>query len=77
MGGSLRVIHPIHSLHRKAKQAERNGDYQKWKVLDYCVDGGIAHLSQCQTFSYPLFSGLENIEFSQSKVDDAHFATYL
>ncbi len=57
--------------------SQRSGDYEKWKVLDFCMDWAILELSQCETFRYPLFSGLENVKFEKDSEDNAYFATYL
>ncbi len=56
---------------------QRNGDYEKWKVLDACLDMGIKLLSACEIFNYPVFSGLANVQFKEWRVKEAFFATYL
>ncbi len=42
-------------------KSQRNGEYFKWKWFDRCLEDAIEALSIREMFTYPLYSGLQNV----------------
>ncbi len=60
-------------------QSQRDGNYEKWKIFDFCLDSAIRILSKCESFDrdFPLFCGLRHVKFHESIVESGFFPTYL
>ena len=55
---------------------QRNGNYHKWKVFDYCLYFAIRFLSNNEYGSYKLYSGLSNTKLTSVNIKSGYFPTY-
>ena len=56
---------------------QRNGDYYKWRWLDYCLYNAIWKLSGAESGRYPVYSGLNGVKMDKKVVTDGFFVTYV
>eukprot|EP01084_Bolivina_argentea_P244069 408963_1 len=57
--------------------SQRNGDFMKWKWFDFCLYYGIQKLSEKETGSYKLYSGLSNVKLEKKEIKNGYFITYV
>eukprot|EP01083_Nonionella_stella_P200796 735028_1 len=58
-------------------KSQRKGDYKKWQAFDYCLYKAISMLSEKETGSYKVYTGLSNVKLSQKDIHLACFPTYV
>eukprot|EP01084_Bolivina_argentea_P075896 137539_1 len=57
--------------------SQRSGDYIKWKWLDLCLYWAIVKLSECESGSFSVFSGLNKVKLDEKEVNEGYFVTYV
>mgnify|MGYP005653782385 CR=1 FL=1 len=57
--------------------SQRKGDYAKWKWFDYCLYWGIYFLSDRESGSFSVFSGLGGVQMERKHIDEGYFATFV
>ena len=57
-------------------KSQRNGDYSKWKIFDYCLYSAIKKLNNKEFGKYKLYSGLGKVKLNKMAVESAFFPTY-
>ena len=61
-------------------KSQRNGNYMKWELLDITLYRAIKKLNERERFikgGVKLYSGLNNVQLSQKKIDICYFPTYI
>ena len=58
-------------------KSQRNGDFKKWKWFDFCLYWGISKLSEQETGSFPVYSGICGVKLKEKIVTGGHFVTYV
>ena len=56
---------------------QRGGDYNTWKWFDFCLYWAIFRLCKCESGSFGVYSGLNNVKLDTKKIDEAYFVTYV
>ena len=58
-------------------KSQRNGDYHKWKWMDYCLYHAIHKLSKREYASYKIYTGLGGTKLNNKYIDCGYFKTYV
>eukprot|EP01084_Bolivina_argentea_P010031 18710_1 len=58
-------------------KSQRDGDYNQWKWLDYCLHNAIHRLSKREHGSYKIYTGLQSTQLSDRFVESGYFKTYV
>eukprot|EP01084_Bolivina_argentea_P304097 525120_1 len=57
--------------------SQRNEDYDKWKWFDYCLWNAIYKLSERESGSFNVYSGLNKVKLNKKSIKNGYFVTYV
>eukprot|EP01083_Nonionella_stella_P084648 234370_1 len=56
--------------------SQRNGDYQKWKIFDWCLNGAIHRLSTYERGSFRVYSGVCGVKLDRKQISLGFLPTF-
>eukprot|EP01083_Nonionella_stella_P110780 324404_1 len=56
--------------------SQRNGDYEKWKVLDWCLNSAIRRTSPFERGTFKVWSAVCGVQFDQKEISLGYLPTF-
>eukprot|EP01083_Nonionella_stella_P157203 510104_1 len=71
------ILYTSTDCNERLCNAQRDGDYDKWKWFDYCLYNAVLKLSQRECGSYAIYTALKDVKLQYEFIERGCLKTYL